>query len=93
MQKKHKLIMQKMSPRTNEVLYETEVMSEEQVDAVCFKAFHAFSEWSNRSLEERIRLLRRLVNVIRDNSTRIIDTIMLDVEKPFCEAETEVIES
>ena len=83
----------KFSPRTNFKLYDVEVMSAEQVNNACETAKIAFESWKKTNLEERKAFLKKLIDVIRNNSERIIQTIMLDVEKPYCEAETEIIES
>lgn len=83
----------KFSPKTNSKLYDFEVTSTEQINAICEKAKTAFSTWKKTSMEERKMYLKNLIDIIHNNSDRIIQTIILDVEKPFCEAETEVIES
>ena len=82
----------KFSPRTNKKLYDVEVMSDEQINNVCTKASTVFASWKKTSLEERKNYLKNLIEIIHENTDRIIRTIILDVEKPFCEAETEVIE-
>lgn len=84
--------IKKFSPRTNAEIYEIETMSAEQVASICEKAKVAFESWSKTSLESRKRYLRKYIDIIRNNSDRIIQSIMVDVEKPYCEAETEVIE-
>lgn len=85
--------LKKFSPHTNNELYEVDIMSAKQVNCICSKAKLAFETWSKTSLKTRKEYLRNLISVIRSNSNRIIQTIMLDVEKPYCEAETEIIES
>lgn len=82
----------KYSPGTNAKLYEVEVMTAEQVNSACEKANVAFDTWKKTSLLERKQLLDNLIEVIQQNKEHIIDTIIRDVDKPFCEAETEIIE-
>ncbi len=82
----------KFSPRTNTKVYDVEVMSAQKVNGVCAKASLAFESCKRTILEDRKKYLRNLVSAIRNNSERIIQSIILDVEKPFCEAENEVIE-
>lgn len=83
----------KFSPRTNEKLYDVKITTSEDVNDICLRAKLAFESWRKKSVNERKKYLKKIVEIIRDNSEHIINTIMLDVEKPFCEAETEVIES
>lgn len=85
--------IEKFSPKTNNKLYDVEIMSSKQVDDICKKAKVAFSKWKKTSIEERKMYLKSFIEIVRNNSDRIIQTIILDVEKPFCEAETEVIEA
>lgn len=82
----------KFSPRTNIKLYDVNITSPEEVNSICSNAKIAFENWRKTSLEDRKAYLKRFINVIRNNTDRIIKTIIMDVEKPFCEAETEVIE-
>lgn len=82
----------KFSPRTNIKLYDVNIMSSDEVNDICSNARIAFKNWKKTSLEDRKAHLKSLINVIRSNSERIIQTIIMDVEKPFCEAETEIIE-
>lgn len=82
----------KFSPSTNTKLYDVDIMSREQVNVVCEKAKCAFESWKKTHITERKKYLNNLLNLIRKNSDRIIHTIMRDISKPFCEAETEVIE-
>ena len=83
----------KFSPKLNSKLYDIGVTSSKQVKNVCAKAKNAFEVWKKTSIEERRMYLKNLIDIIHNNRDRIIQTIILDIEKPFCEAETEVIES
>ena len=85
--------IEKFSPKTNNKLYDVEIMSSKQVGDICKKAKVAFSKWKKTSIEERKMHLKNFIEIVRNNSNRITQTIMSDVEKPFCEAETEVIEA
>lgn len=82
----------KFSPHTNIKLYDVDLMSIEEVNGICSKAKIAFENWKKTSLEDRKSYIESFINVIHNNRDRIIQTIIMDVEKPFCEAETEVIE-
>lgn len=84
--------IEKFSPSTNIKLYDVDIMSPEEVNGICSNAKIAFENWKKTSLEDRKAYLRSLINVIHNNSDRIIQTIIMDVEKPLCEAETEIIE-
>lgn len=84
--------IEKLSPSTNSILYKVESMEEEQVKHACRKASMAFTMWKDTSLSERKRYLQKLINTIQENKERIIETIIHDTEKPYCEAETEIIE-
>lgn len=84
--------IEKLSPHTNTKLYDVDIMSPDEVSSICSNAKIAFESWKKTSLEDRKKYLNRFISVIRNNKNRIIQTIIMDVEKPFCEAETEVIE-
>ncbi len=85
--------IEKFSPKTNNKLYDVEIMSSKQVDDICRKAKVAFLNWKKTSIEDRKMHFKNFIDIVRNNSDRIIQTIISDVEKPFCEAETEVIEA
>ena len=83
----------KISPDTGRKIYDVEIMSAEHVNSICRNAKLAFESWKKTSVKERQSYLKKLINIIINNKDNIIQTIIQDVGKPFCEAETEVIES
>ena len=85
--------IQKYSPRSNEMLYEVTVASEEEIESICVKAEDAFLHWRETSISQRKRILTQFMNAIKENQNVIVDSIIKDTAKAKCEAETEVIES
>lgn len=87
------LIYKKYSPISDNIVYEFDIYNKELIDSICEKAKKVFSSWKNTSLSIRKQLLSNLLNAIDRRKQEIIDTIILDTAKTYCEAETEVIES
>lgn len=88
-----KRILQKLSPTTNEIIYEIQVACKTEVENVCAKAADAFLYWKKSSLIQRKNILKQFLEIIKNNQDRIVETIVKDTAKSHCEAVTEVIES
>lgn len=88
-----KRTIKKFSPITNEVLYEIPVACKTEVENVCTKAADAFLSWKESSLIQRKKILGQFLEIIKENQDRIVETIIKDTAKAYCEAVTEVVES
>lgn len=88
-----KRTIQKFSPMTNEMLYEIPIACKSEVEDVCAKAADAFLSWKESSLIQRKKILSQFLEIIKENQERIVETIIKDTAKAYCEAVTEVVES
>lgn len=79
-----------LNPAKNEVIWQGNSASAEQVDAAVSSARQAFELWSQKSLEERIALTDRFAELLGENKEALATTIAMETGKPLWETRTEV---
>lgn len=78
------------SPINDEVLWNGNISTQEDVDYAVKSARSAFELWSELSIEERINHLRKYISVVEENKDILADCISNEVGKPYWESLTEV---
>ncbi|MEO2279972.1 succinylglutamate-semialdehyde dehydrogenase [Pseudoalteromonas pernae] len=79
-----------INPSKNEQIWQGQGASAEQVDAAVKSARAAQFSWAQTSLEERIALLERFVEQLKENAEALAVTIAEETGKPVWETRTEV---
>ena len=80
----------KRNPLTQEIIWRGALATEEQVDLACQAARNAFYLWSQRSLDQRLEVIHRFVNLLTDQKEALARIISLETSKPLWETRTEV---
>lgn len=80
----------KRNPLTQEIIWRGALATEEQVDLACQAARNAFYIWSQRSLDQRLKVIHRFVNLLTDQKEALARIISLETSKPLWETRTEV---
>ena len=78
------------SPINDEVLWNGNLSTREDVDYAVKSARSAFELWSELSVEERIDYLRKYISVVEENKDILAECISNEVGKPYWESLTEV---
>lgn len=79
-----------LNPAKNEVIWQGNAASAEQVDTAVAAARQAFESWSQKTLEERIALTERFAEILGENKEALATTIAMETGKPLWETRTEV---
>lgn len=79
------------NPATGEKLAEVASCNREEVKEAIEAAHTAFQTWQNTTGLERAELLKKVANLIRENSEEIAKTITREMGKPITEARREII--
>lgn len=79
-----------LDPYKSEIIWQGKSASALQVDLAIVSARNAFIRWKNTHLNERIALLERFVEKIKQSSEYLARIIALETGKPLWEARTEV---
>ncbi|GHG05536.1 succinylglutamate-semialdehyde dehydrogenase [Thalassotalea marina] len=79
-----------LNPAKNEVIWQGNAASAEQVDTAVSAARQAFESWSQKTLEERIALTERFAEILGENKEALATTIAMETGKPLWETRTEV---
>ena len=79
-----------LNPAKNEVIWQGNSATSEQVDVAVNSARKAFETWSQKSLEERIALSERFAELLGENKEALATTIAMETGKPLWETRTEV---
>ncbi|WP_373017410.1 NAD-dependent succinate-semialdehyde dehydrogenase [Thiomicrorhabdus sp.] len=88
------MAMQSINPATGELLAEFDVWDQETLDEVVTQAGYQFPDWSKLTpIEDRCALMRRVADVLRDDSDLLAELITLEMGKTFAEAEAEIEKS
>ena len=80
---------QSTNPSNNEVIWSGNNSSNEQIDQAVSSAHLAAPDWMNRSLDERIELVRKYSRLLGEHAEEIARTIARETGKPLWEARTE----
>jgi succinate-semialdehyde dehydrogenase/glutarate-semialdehyde dehydrogenase len=82
--------MEVVNPATGERVERYEEATQSDVDAALDRAETTFSDWRDRSIAERERLLAAAGAVLRENTDRYAETITREMGKPIEQARAEV---
>ncbi len=82
-----------INPSTEEVIGEVQASSGADIRNAVSVARESFVSWKNTPLEERIKLLKKLSELLEKEKAELTKLIMKEVGKPRIEAETEVLDS
>lgn len=79
-----------VNPATGEPIATYEVMRTEEVFDVTEKAHHAFLEWRQRSVAERVPFMRKLAQVLRHHKREYAELMSTEMGKPIRESLAEI---
>jgi len=79
-----------LNPAKNELIWQGQSASAEQVDSAVKSARVAFESWAERSVEERIAVAVKFAELLAENKEALATTIALETGKPLWETRTEV---
>ncbi|WP_341502220.1 succinylglutamate-semialdehyde dehydrogenase [Gallaecimonas sp. GXIMD4217] len=80
---------QSLNPADGTTIWEGQGASAEQVDAAVKAARDAFIPWADKPLEERVAVVRRFAEVLKENQEHLARVIAEETGKPFWETKTE----
>jgi acyl-CoA reductase-like NAD-dependent aldehyde dehydrogenase len=78
--------IEKLDPATGEKIGDYRIASAQEVGEAIARAREAFSEWSGRTLDDRLAHLSRLREVIRDEGEELAKKISKDTGKPLVDS-------
>ncbi|WP_028485807.1 NAD-dependent succinate-semialdehyde dehydrogenase [Thiomicrorhabdus chilensis] len=88
------MAMQSINPATGELLATFDTWDNETLQEVVTQAGYHFPDWSKLTpIEDRCALMRRVANVLRDDSDLLAELITLEMGKTYAEAEAEIEKS
>jgi len=79
-----------VNPTNGQFLEEFPEMSDEQAARAVSRAAAAYREWRGRSLDLRVRVLRRTADLHRERRVALADIVTLEMGKPVTQALREV---
>jgi len=79
-----------VNPATGKETWRSNAASPDDVAAACAAARAAFEAWAERSLEERIAIVTKFRDLLKENTEALALLIAEEVGKPMWEARTEV---
>jgi len=79
-----------LNPAKNEVIWQGNTASAEQVDNAVTGARTAFEAWANQSIETRIAVATKFAELLAENKEAFATTIAQETGKPIWETRTEV---
>ncbi|KFX70116.1 succinylglutamate-semialdehyde dehydrogenase [Pseudomonas taeanensis MS-3] len=82
--------LESLNPVSQQVLWQGNGASAEQVEAAVQAARAAFPAWASRSLDERIALLEQFATTLKAHTDELARTIGEETGKPLWESATEV---
>ena len=82
--------MESIDPAKNQVVWQGQTASEEQVDDAVQAARNAFIEWSMSSFESRLAIAKKFAELLGENKTEFAKIIAKETGKPEWETATEV---
>ncbi|NPA72402.1 MAG: NAD-dependent succinate-semialdehyde dehydrogenase [Gammaproteobacteria bacterium] len=85
------MAMQSINPATGELLGEFETWDQAVLDDVVTQAGYMFTDWSKLTpISDRCLMMKRVADVLRDDSDKLAELITLEMGKTFIEAEAEI---
>lgn len=79
-----------INPARNEVVWQGKAATESQVDAAVMAARQAFPAWADRTVEERLVIIKRFADLLEQNKAEFARIIAEETGKPLWETATEV---
>jgi len=79
-----------VNPATGEVLREHDTLSDEAAESALARAHAAFGVWRQTPLPERVRLFRRLADLIDANAGELARLTTLEMGKPLAQSAGEI---
>lgn len=79
-----------VNPATGEVVEEYTKLTDEEAEQKLARAHQAFLSWRETTVEERVALFRRFVQVVQDNSEELARLSTLEMGKPIGQSRMEV---
>ncbi|MGI9526237.1 MAG: NAD-dependent succinate-semialdehyde dehydrogenase [Weeksellaceae bacterium] len=83
-------MIKSINPYNDEVVYENQAMSTEEVESFVEKAHNAYNSWRKIGFPERSLLMNRLADVLEDNKERYAKVMTKEMGKPISQAVAEV---
>jgi succinate-semialdehyde dehydrogenase/glutarate-semialdehyde dehydrogenase len=85
------MAMESINPANGELLGTFETWDQTTLDDVVTQAGYQFKEWSQLTpIEDRCTMIKRVADVLRDDSDKLAELISLEMGKTFVEAEGEI---
>lgn len=82
--------MESIDPAKNEVVWQGQAATAEQVDAAMTAARQAFPAWAALDFSERLAIVKRFAELLDDNKEHLALVMAKDTGKPLWETRTEV---
>ncbi|MCF2947618.1 succinylglutamate-semialdehyde dehydrogenase [Paraglaciecola aquimarina] len=82
--------IQSIDPAKNQVIWQANSASAQQVDLAIKAARNAFLDWSNLSFETRLSFVKKFGDLLSSNKQELAFTIAQETGKPLWETATEV---
>ncbi|WP_127346353.1 succinylglutamate-semialdehyde dehydrogenase [Pseudidiomarina mangrovi] len=79
-----------INPARNEVVWQGYAATDSQVDRAVMAARKAFLEWAERSVDERLLIIKRFAELLEQHKTEFAQIIAEETGKPLWETATEV---
>lgn len=85
------MAMESINPATGELLGSFDTWDQATLDEVVTQAGYQFADWSKLTpIEDRCLMMKRVADVLRDDSELLAELITLEMGKTFIEAEAEI---
>lgn len=85
------MAMESINPATGELLGTFETWDQATLDDVVTQAGYQFSDWSKLTpIEDRCTMMKRVADVLRDDSDLLAELITLEMGKTYLEAQGEI---
>ncbi|TLX48686.1 succinylglutamate-semialdehyde dehydrogenase [Pseudoalteromonas phenolica] len=78
-----------LNPANNEVIWQANSATAEQVDTAVKSAREAFYSWSDMAFESRLEVVKRFAEQLKENSEELAIAIAKETGKPLWETRTE----
>ena len=78
-----------LNPANNDVIWQANSATAEQVDIAVKSARNAFYSWSDMALDARLEVVKRFAELLKENSEELAIAIAKETGKPLWETRTE----
>ncbi len=82
-------VFSSLNPANNEVIWQANSATAEQVDIAVKSAREAFYSWSDMAFEARLEIVKRFAEQLKENSEELAIAIAKETGKPLWETRTE----